>query len=865
MTTPRPDVFLSYSREDQSTARRFAEALQREGFNVWWDQTLSTGEAYDSVTEQALDSARSVVVLWSKTSVSSRWVRAEATTADRNGVLMPVMIEECRRPVMFELMQTAELGHWNGDPGEPAWRAFVADLKRLVLRGQPPEAAVLLERAAHQAGESPHPPTPAPARVSSTRPWLTVGIAAVVAGLLAAGFLGWQRMNRVKQARAQVPEIAKLVDAGDFQAAFTRAQQVRRYVPDDPLLASLTPLFTAEYSIKSDPEGADVYARAYDGDKDPWIHVGRTPLERVALPRRAMLWRFEKEGFVTAERANTALGNQNAIGGFLAPEAGKLEVKLWTPEQQPSDMVYVPGGPGAGLSYAGLPQAAAPPFFIDRNEVTNAKFKEFVEAGGYERRQYWEGMDIRDTGGKLLSFEGAMKRFIDSTGRPGPANWELGSYPQGRGEYPVTGVSWYEAAAYARFRNRSLPSVSHWIHAAMRGDEIGSSLAASIAPLSNFGTSGPAPVGQYQGTGLYGTHDLYGNVREWLSNPGPGGGWVIGGGWEDPTYSYADAMPAPLMERSAQNGFRLMRPTPESADDAALHVAFSGKAGRTDILAAKPISEELYATYSRHFAYRPGPLNATAPETMASTEDWIKQRVTIDAGYEGKRMDVILFIPRRTQPPFQPIVLFSGMQMFLFPATVDSIEPGFAALPLDFIVKSGRVLVQPIFEGTYERFQSPVDFSDQIRMTREYAAWRSDLGRALDYLETRTDVDAKHIGYIGLSFGSSAALPLLATEPRLKAAVLVAGGIPPQNNYPPMVDPLNYASRIKMPVLMFNGRFDAGFTVEGHQKPLFRLLGTPAADKRHVILDYGHASPPRGDLLRESLAWYDKYLGPVYQ
>ena len=119
-----PDIFLSYNREDSDTARRFAEGLEREGLSVWWDQTLRSGEAYDEVTEAALKSAKAVVVLWSPRSVVSRWVRAEATIADRNKTLVPVMIEPCERPIMFELTQTAELGHWTGDSGDPAWRGF---------------------------------------------------------------------------------------------------------------------------------------------------------------------------------------------------------------------------------------------------------------------------------------------------------------------------------------------------------------------------------------------------------------------------------------------------------------------------------------------------------------------------------------------------------------------------------------------------------------------------------------------------------------------------------------------------------------------------------------------------------------------
>jgi TolB-like protein len=136
-----PDIFLSYSREDQAVARRFAEAFAAEGLEVWWDVTLRSGEAYDEVTETALRTARAAVVLWSNTSVVSRWVRSEATLADRNRTLAPVMIEACERPIMFELTQTADLCHWRGDREDPAWLAFLADVRQLVDREVPASLA----------------------------------------------------------------------------------------------------------------------------------------------------------------------------------------------------------------------------------------------------------------------------------------------------------------------------------------------------------------------------------------------------------------------------------------------------------------------------------------------------------------------------------------------------------------------------------------------------------------------------------------------------------------------------------------------------------------------------------------------------
>ncbi|HEX4096911.1 MAG TPA: toll/interleukin-1 receptor domain-containing protein, partial [Caulobacteraceae bacterium] len=129
------DIFISYAREDRATARRFAEAFEAAGHRVWWDSTLRAGETFDEAIEKALNEAKAVVVLWSPRSVVSRWVRAEATQADRNGTLAPVTIEPCKRPIIFELSHTADLSHWDGSPNDPAWIAFLADVRRLTQGG----------------------------------------------------------------------------------------------------------------------------------------------------------------------------------------------------------------------------------------------------------------------------------------------------------------------------------------------------------------------------------------------------------------------------------------------------------------------------------------------------------------------------------------------------------------------------------------------------------------------------------------------------------------------------------------------------------------------------------------------------------
>ena len=131
-----PDVFISYSREDRNAARHFADLFAEEGFSVWWDAALHSGETFDEVIESALKASKAVVVLWSPRSVTSRWVRAEATLADRHHKLAPIMIEFCDRPIAFELTHTADLSNWDGNTSDRLWRSFIKDLRRLVERAQ---------------------------------------------------------------------------------------------------------------------------------------------------------------------------------------------------------------------------------------------------------------------------------------------------------------------------------------------------------------------------------------------------------------------------------------------------------------------------------------------------------------------------------------------------------------------------------------------------------------------------------------------------------------------------------------------------------------------------------------------------------
>ena len=154
------DVFISYSREDRAAARHFAQSLADEGLSVWWDAALHSGETFDEVIERELRAAKAVIVLWSPRSVGSRWVRAEATLADRQHKLVPVAIESCDRPIIFELTHTNDLADWTGDIRDARWKALVGDVRRLVGHG-PSESSAVIPNPAEPAPRKPQYRSPA--------------------------------------------------------------------------------------------------------------------------------------------------------------------------------------------------------------------------------------------------------------------------------------------------------------------------------------------------------------------------------------------------------------------------------------------------------------------------------------------------------------------------------------------------------------------------------------------------------------------------------------------------------------------------------------------------------------------------------
>jgi dipeptidyl aminopeptidase/acylaminoacyl peptidase len=168
----------------------------------------------------------------------------------------------------------------------------------------------------------------------------------------------------------------------------------------------------------------------------------------------------------------------------------------------------------------------------------------------------------------------------------------------------------------------------------------------------------------------------------------------------------------------------------------------------------------------------------------------------------------------------------------------------------------------PVYKGTYERNNEEVIWEGH-QYTEWLIRWVKDFSRSIDYLESRNDIDTAKLGYYGHSWGGRIGGIIPAVESRLKVIVLITGGFNSwySRDYPE-ADEINYVPRIRIPALMLNGKYDMTFPYETTVKPFFNLLGTPEKDKNLVVYETDH-SVPKSEMIKETLNWLDRYLGPV--
>jgi sulfatase modifying factor 1 len=465
------DIFISYAKEDKNRVKSLAHALERRGWSVWWDERIPAGQSYEEFIEKALKTAKSVVVVWTKTSVKSQWVKNEAKRGLRRNVLIPVMLlEEVEIPLEFEHLQAAHLMDWHPDQDHAGFDQFVGDLVHVI--GAPSNAEG--HRPAVAKGQEPppapaheNPPGTSTGRVGSKQspPYLIIG-----AGLLVVvgAFVGQWFLSPIPSPRPiDPPQFQTSVQPPPTQSPVATSSPGPEPAKELPVVTpqaqpTTTQGTTATQTTATKPKPAAGPAKKI---------TGKDGAPMVLIPAGNFLMGSTKD---EVDRAILSC------------------VKELKKDQQTCEGRYKPE----------LPQhrVQIDSFYLDQYEVTNRLFAKFVEATGHHTTAEKEGTSRALVDGDWKDVTGATWRQPEGVATVFASN---------RAEHPVVSVSWEDADAYCRQYGKRLPTEAEFEYATRAG----------------------TPTKYWWGNGTPGTRKVANVADEFLNEKHPG--WEIMAGYND--------------------------------------------------------------------------------------------------------------------------------------------------------------------------------------------------------------------------------------------------------------------------------------------------------------------------------------------
>ncbi len=688
----------------------------------------------------------------------------------------------------------------------------------------------------------------------------------IVLLLIILSFGSWYLWNQsnINWAKENIEKVAELADNERTFEAYDLAMQIKYYLPEDEDLKKMMPVISDKISVTTEPAGAKVFLKKFlpdeKGNFPEKEFIGTTPARDLEIARGHYVLRIEKEGFAPFER--TISGTIPRIGGsFIDSPPIEIEARLIEAGRNPENMVFVPGGRYALVNWSRPIQGEVEldDFFIDKYEVTNKDFKEFITKGGYLTKRFWRHKFIK--GGTEISLEEAVKEFKDRTGLPAPRGWSNQDYPEGEDDLPVTGITWYEAAAYAEFRGKRLPTVFQWEKAARNAvaDPRYNAMPWGLIKQgertdfrANFSSSGTVPVTSFEfGMSPFGIYNMAGNVSEWLVNRNYENYVTSGGAWNDLPYTFGGYGEYPGFYASDKLGFRCVLNKKGRED----------RQGSQDLLPDeipnyKVSGEADFKVWLTHYRYDKRPLAAKIVERQ-ETESWTREKITF-AGENDEKITAYLFIPKNYSKPLQvihyvpPGDVVRGLQSL----------PGSVEMFLTPLIKSGRAVFTVVLRGYDERpFEK--DYVPPNRSTvafrKQMVNWMTDLRRGLDYLETRREFDFENLAFVGISNGANLGNLILAVEDRYDNAILVGAGVDKDwQMWIAEANFINFAPHSKMPKLLINGRYDETHPLKTYSEPLFKIFSEP---KKMVVYDGGHI-PTMEFFAKTANGWLDEQIAP---
>ena len=275
-----------------------------------------------------------------------------------------------------------------------------------------------------------------------------------------------------------------------------------------------------------------------------------------------------------------------------------------------------------------------------------------MDAGGYARREFWNEEFVKD--GRTISWEAAMAEFRDRTGRPGPSGWEVGTYPAGRDQYPVGGVSWYESGRVCEVCwEESADGLPLGAGGGVRHRGIHHAIQQHLDGRHHCGRR-PAGCVSIRCVRHGRQRPRVGLERDadWLE--------TVYSGWslDRPRHAFQHPEFRSPFDRSDENGFRLA----EYLDSQPLPAALTGPIPlpARDYTREVPVSDDVFRAYEGLFAIDPESLDPKVESIDSTAEGWSKEKVSFTAGYGGERVPAYLFLPRNVSAALPGRCLFPG-------------------------------------------------------------------------------------------------------------------------------------------------------------------------------------------------------------
>ena len=619
-----------------------------------------------------------------------------------------------------------------------------------------------------------------------------------------------------------IPEIIELYDSGKIGKAFLKSKALFEEYPSNEIIENYYKKSSRYAYLKTDTSGVDVSVQY--AEDSIYNYIGQTPIDSFLVPNT---W--------PSHKLKLTYNNVDFV-------------KEWSDNHNyrfPDKTIFVPDGhkvilgsdPWMFLQGVNFEDIKLNSFSISNNEVSNKEYQKFVDSDGYENQRYWDFP--LQVGDKIYDFNSSIKLFVDKYGKLGPSNWSYGKYPTGLGNHPVTGISWFEARAFARFSNLSLPNIYQWLYASGIPDNW-SVVDLSVTRGSNYNSTQTREVDNKNGS-YNGLNNIGGNVKEWTLNPNGDNKdkySILGGSFKEAPYTFNNYYSKSPFDRSIGNGIRLSKNLTKNQSklDNDVIPEFQRDFDKID-----DVSDEVFEVYKSQFEYNE-PLVAKTINLDNFQEGYTAQKFEIETAYESdEKLHGYIVFSNKFKGKYDPVIVYPNAGSI--GNNTDSDFPGFSGLK--HLVDEGYAIIHPIYYNTFSREKTINTFwaneSEDYKNT--IIKIGKDYKKSLDYIESRNDFNFDSMSYFGYSWGSTTSNYLLAIDDRIKSAVLCVGGLMIQKSKKE-IEAHYYVRRIKTPILHIVGKEDGIFGYEENYKPWKKLIGTSSEKLKTIELEnVGHGLP----------------------